>query len=185
MGKLSKPTILEALFWIAIAGIFFCYTFTFNQPIEIYKFGATGWPRVILLLILLVAFGNLYYNFINGSKVQQDRVGMSDDPDDVSYDSFDTYLKTGFILIIPFLYALSLKPVGFYCATPIFIALIMYAWGERRFKFILGNTVLIYALLLVLFMLALNAPLPQGNISPFYDVSAFLLKMKTQFDQLF
>ena len=100
-----------------------------NQPIEIYKFGATGWPRVILLLILLVAFGNLYYNFINGSKVQQDRVGMRDDPDDVSYDSFDTYLKTGFILIIPFLYALSLKPVGFYFATPIFIALIrLFKW---------------------------------------------------------
>ncbi len=185
MGKLSKLNILEALFWIAIAGLFFGYTFTFNQPIEIYKFGATGWPRVILFLMLLVAFGNLYYNFKHGSKSQQDRVGMSNDPDDVSYDSFNTYFKTGFILIIPFLYALSLKPVGFYCATPVFIALIMCAWGERRVKFILGNTVFIYALLLALFMLVLNAPLPQGNVSPFYDVSAFLLRMKTQFDQLF
>jgi hypothetical protein len=110
---------------------------------------------------------------------------MSNDPDDVSYDSFNTYFKTGFILIIPFLYALSLKPVGFYCATPIFIALIMCAWGERRVKFILGNTVFIYTLLLALFILVLNAPLPQGNVSPFYDVSAFLLRMKTQFDQLF
>jgi hypothetical protein len=185
MGKLSKLNILEALFWIAIAGLFFGYTFTFNQPIEIYKFGATGWPRVILFLMLLVAFGNLYYNFKHGSKSQQDRVGMSNDPDDVYYDSFNTYFKTGFILIIPFLYALSLKPVGFYCATPVFIALIMCAWGERRVKFILGNTVFIYALLLALFMLILNAPLPQGNVSPFYDVSAFLLRMKTQFDQLF
>ncbi|MDG1935036.1 MAG: tripartite tricarboxylate transporter TctB family protein [Paracoccaceae bacterium] len=185
MGKLSKSTILEVLFWVAVAGIFFGYTFKFNQPIEIYKFGATGWPRVILLLIMLVALGNLYYNFKNGSKAQQDRVGMGDDPDEVSYDTLDIHVKTGFILIIPFLYALSLKPVGFYCATPVFIALIMCAWGERRWKFILGNTVFIYALLLVLFMLVLNAPLPQGNVSPFYDVSAFLLKMKTQFDELF
>ena len=134
MGKLSKSTIMEALFWIAIAGLFFSYTFTFNQPIEIYKFGATGWPRVILFLILLVAFGNLYYNFKHGSKAQQDRVGMGDDPDEVSYGSLKTYLKTGFILIIPFLYALSLKPVGFYCATPVFIALIMCAEGMKSFS---------------------------------------------------
>mgnify|MGYP001201556064 FL=1 len=185
MGKISKPTIIEAFFWIVIAGIFFTYTFTFNQPIEIYKFGAAGWPRVILLLILLVAFGNLYYSLRHGSKAQQDRVGMGDDTDEVAYDSFGAYLKTGFILIIPFLYALSLKPIGFYCATPVFIVLVMFAWGERRWKFILGSTLFIYILLLVLFMLVLNAPLPQGNISPFYDVSAFLLKMKTQFDQLF
>ena len=185
MGKLSKTTIMEGLFWVATAGLFFSYTFTFNQPIEIYKFGATGWPRVILLLILIVAFGNLYYNFKMGSKVQQDRIGMGDDHDEVSYYSLETYLKTGFILIIPFLYAVSLKPVGFYCGTPVFVALIMFAWGERRWRFILGNTLFIYFLLLVLFMLVLNAPLPQGNVSPFYDISAFLLKMKTQFDQLF
>ena len=185
MGKLSKTTIMEGLFWVATAGLFFSYTFTFNQPIEIYKFGATGWPRVILLLILIVALGNLYFNFKMGPKVQQDRIGTGDDHDEVSYYSLETYLKTGFILIIPFLYALSLKPVGFYCGTPVFVALIMFAWGERRWKFILGNTLFIYVLLLVLFMLVLNAPLPQGNVSPFYDISAFLLKMKTQFDQLF
>ena len=185
MGKLSKTTIMEGLFWVATAGLFFSYTFTFNQPIEIYKFGATGWPRVILLLILIVALGNLYFNFKMGPKVQQDRIGMGDDHDEVSHYSLETYLKTGFILIIPFLYALSLKPVGFYCGTPVFVALIMFAWGERRWKFILGNTLFIYVLLLVLFMLVLNAPLPQGNVSPFYDISAFLLKMKTQFDQLF
>ena len=120
-----------------------------------------------------------------GPNVQQDRIGMGDDHDEVSYYSIETYLKTGFILIIPFLYALSLKPVGFYCGTPVFVALIMFAWGERRWRFILGNTLFIYFLLLVLFMLVLNAPLPQGNVSPFYDISAFLLKMKTQFDQLF
>ena len=68
---------------------------------------------------------------------------------------------------------------------PVFIALIMLAWGERRLGFILGSTVVIYALLILLFMVVLNAPLPQGNVSPFYDISAFMLKTKTQLDQLF
>ena len=46
MGRLSKPNLIEAAVWFAIAAIFFGYTFEFNQPIEIYKFGATAWPRV-------------------------------------------------------------------------------------------------------------------------------------------
>jgi hypothetical protein len=61
----------------------------------------------------------------------------------------------------------------------------MLAWGERRLGFILGSTVVIYTLLILLFMVVLNAPLPQGNVSPFYDISAFMLKTKTQLDQLF
>ena len=97
----------------------------------------------------------------------------------------DRYIKTGLILILPLLYGLSLKPVGFYSGTPIFIALIMIAWGERRVRFILTNTLLIYAILIGLFMVVLNAPLPQGNMSPFYDFSAFMLKTKTQLDQIF
>ena len=75
--------------------------------------------------------------------------------------------------------------MGFYAGTPVFIALIMLAWGERRLGFILSSTVVIYALLILLFMVVLNAPLPQGNVSPFYDISAFMLKTKTQLDQLF
>jgi hypothetical protein len=32
--------------------------------------------------------------------------------------------------------------------------------------------------------MVLNAPLPQGNVSPFYDYSAFILRMNSQFQQL-
>ena len=57
MGKLSKPDIFEAAFWLLLAIVFFAVSFSFNQPIEIYKFGATGWPRVILFLMALIALG--------------------------------------------------------------------------------------------------------------------------------
>ena len=133
----------------------------------------------------LAALGNLYHSFKNGSKTQKGRVGASEAPDQVHYSSFIDYIKTAWILVIPLLYAISLKPVGFYFGTPFFIALVMLAWGERRLKFILVSTLFIYGLLIALFMFILNAPLPQGNVSPFYDFSAVMLKMKTQFDQLF
>jgi hypothetical protein len=184
MGNLKKSDLIEVAFWLLIAAIFFSVSFNFNQPIEIYKFGATGWPRVILILLGLAALGNLYHSLKNGSKIQIGRVGANEAPDQVHYSSAVDYLKTAWILLIPLLYAISLKPVGFYFGTPFFISLVMLAWGERRVKFILFNTLFIYSLLIILFMLILNAPLPQGNVSPFYDFSAFMLKMKTQFDQL-
>ena len=185
MGKLSRPDIFEAVFWLLISVIFFVVSFSFNQPIEIYKFGATGWPRVILFLMALFCLGNFYYAYSNGSKAQEGRVGAKENDEPIEYTSIGQYFKTGMVLMLPLVYALSLKPVGFYSGTPIFIALIMIAWGERRVRFILINTILIYAILIVLFMLVLNAPLPQGNMSPFYDISAFMLKTKTQLDQMF
>ena len=185
MGKLSRPDIFEAVFWLLISVIFFVVSFSFNQPIEIYKFGATGWPRVILFLMALVCLGNFYYAYSKGSKAQEGRVGAKENDEPIEYTSIGQYFKTGMVLMLPLVYALSLKPVGFYSGTPIFIALIMIAWGERRVRFILINTILIYAILIVLFMLVLNAPLPQGNMSPFYDISAFMLKTKTQVDQMF
>ena len=184
MGRLTKSHIIETIVWGLIVIIFFGFSFEFNREIEIYKFGATGWPRVILILLGLAALGNLYHSLKNGSKIQLGRVGANEAPDQVHYSSAVDYLKTAWILLIPLLYAISLKPVGFYFGTPFFISLVMLAWGERRVKFILFNTLFIYSLLIILFMFILNAPLPQGNVSPFYDFSAFMLKMKTQFDQL-
>ena len=185
MGNLKKSDVIEAVFWLALACIFFAFTYQFNQPIEIYKFGATGWPRAIILMMIVVALGNVSYNIKHGAKHPKSRIGVTEEVDSVEYHSLRDYLKTAVILLLPFLYALSLKPVGFYSGTPIFIALIMLAWGERRPGFIIGSTLAIYALLILLFMVVLNAPLPQGNVSPFYDISAFMLKTKTQFDQLF
>jgi hypothetical protein len=133
----------------------------------------------------LVCLGNFCHAYFKGSKAQEGRVGAKENDEPIEYTSTGQYLKTGMVLILPLVYALSLKPVGFYSGTPIFIALIMIAWGERRVRFILINTILIYAILIGLFMIVLNAPLPQGNISPFYDISAFMLRTKTQLDQLF
>ena len=53
MGKLNTSHLIEAVAWVAIAALFFIYSFEFNQKIEIYKFGATAWPRSILLMLIL------------------------------------------------------------------------------------------------------------------------------------
>ena len=185
MGNLKNSHLIEGTIWLTIVLVFFAFTYDFNQPIEIYKFGATGWPRVILGILLFVTLGNLFHQYRFGSAAQSGRVGISDDDDEADgTTSIGAVLKIIAVLGTPFLYALLLKPAGFYFATPFFIVFIILLFGERRPRWIISITLLIYALLLFLFMMVLNAPLPQGNVSPFYDYSAFILRMNSQFQQL-
>ncbi len=184
MGKLTSSHITETGVWLSIVAIFFGFSFEFNQPIEIYIFGATGWPRVVIALMLLVTVGNLYHMLKYGSAVQAGRVGIADEDEQGSYDTLGALVKVLAVLFTPFLFALSLKPVGFYFAAPFFIATIIIIFGERRWKWILGVTAFLYLLLLGLFMVVLNAPLPQGNVSPFYDYSAFVLRLNNNLQQL-
>ena len=185
MGQLTKSHLVESAVWALIALVFFGYSFEFNQPIEIYKFGATGWPRVILILLLLVTAGNLYHLYRHGSAVQKGRVGIAEtEASSTDYSDPGTLAKVVAVLFTPFIFAYLLKPVGMYSAAPVFIAMIIWLFGERRWQWILGITVLIYAILLGLFVVVLNAPLPQGNTSPFYDYSGFVLKMNTNLQKL-
>ena len=183
MSKLKTSHKVETLIWLTIVVVFFGYSFEFSQEIEIYKFGATGWPRVVLGLLLLVTLGNFLHLYKKGSEAQQGRVGITDQEEDISYDGIGSIKKLIAILATPLIFAWSLKPVGFYSATPVFIVLIIVLLGEKRIKWVIGITLFIYFLLIFLFMVILNAPLPQGNISPFYDFSAFMLTLNTKLHQ--
>ena len=183
MSKLKTSHIVETLVWLSIVLVFYLFSFEFDQEIEIYKFGATGWPRVILGLLLLVTLGNFLHLYKKGSEAQQGRVGISDVEEEISYDGIGSIKKLIAILSLPLIFSWSLKPVGFYSATPFFIALLIVLLGEKRIKWILSITLFIYFLLILLFMVILNAPLPQGNVSPFYDFSALMLTINTNLHQ--
>ncbi|MEO1550803.1 MAG: tripartite tricarboxylate transporter TctB family protein [Pseudomonadota bacterium] len=185
MGRLTRAHLIEAAVWLAIVVVFFAYSFEFNQPIEIYKFGATAWPRVVVGLLLLATLGNLYYQYRYGSASQGGRVGLAQaDEDGLDLSDTRAVVRLIAVLFVPFLFAWLLKPVGIYFGAPFFIAAIMWLFGEQRWKAILIMTGLIYVIFLGLFLVILNAPLPQGNTSPFYDYSALILKWNTQLQQL-
>ncbi|MEL6932526.1 MAG: tripartite tricarboxylate transporter TctB family protein, partial [Pseudomonadota bacterium] len=112
-------------------------------------------------------------------------VGASHSSDEgVDFSNSRTLLRMVALLFTPFLFAWLLKPVGIYFSAPFFIAAIMWLFGERRWKAMLIMTALIYAIFIGLFLVVLNAPLPQGNTSPFYDYSAWILKTNTQLQGL-
>ena len=58
MGRLSPGQWFEAGIWVVIAGVAYGFSLQFDRDIEMYKFGAAGWPRLIILLIVLGALGH-------------------------------------------------------------------------------------------------------------------------------
>ena len=182
MGRLTRASLVEAAAFLGIVALFYGYTFEFNQPIEIYRFGATAWPRVVLLLLLIATLGNIWFQYKHGSATQG-TIGQNEDdaPDFSTPGSFGRMVA---VLLTPFVFAWMLKPVGIYSAAPFFIAAIIWLFGERRWKAILIMTGVIYVVFIGLFLVIINAPLPQGNMSPFYDISAWILTMNAKLQGL-
>jgi len=185
MGKFTKLHFVESAIWAALVVIFYLFSFEFDKEIEIYKFGATGWPRAVLGILVLVMIGNIWHQANHGSNAQAGRVGVTDDDMDGVKRSFHSLVTIIAFLLLPLVYAWSLKPVGFYSATPFFIAAVIMLLGERNLKKVAAITAIIYSLLIGLFVLTLNAPLPQGTVSPFYDFSALMLRFSNQMQHMF
>ncbi len=45
MGNLRTGHIVEGAIWLSLCLFLFAYSFEFDRDIEIYKFGASAWPR--------------------------------------------------------------------------------------------------------------------------------------------
>ena len=181
MGQLTRAHLVEAVIFLLIVAVFYGFSFEFNQPIEIYLFGATAWPRVVIAALLIATVGNIWYQYKYGS-ASQGTIGQTNDEADFSEPG--TVTRMAAVLLTPFLFAWLLKPVGIYFSAPFFIATIIWLFGERRWKAILLMTALIYMIFIGLFLVILNAPLPQGNTSPFYDFSAWILTLNAKLQGL-
>ena len=181
MGKLTKTHVLEAALWLGFAGFLYYYSFEFDRPIEIYKFGATAWPRAIILLIVIAGLGNLYYHwrFGDGAPTRTETdVAPPDDSDLAGKDGDATqrsYLRLGAILVLPFIYAALMQSIGFYTLTPFFVAAVIFLMGERRIMWIIGISLVTYVVILFIFAKLLYVGLPVGTMHPFYDYSNWLL----------
>lgn len=105
-SRLTKGHMVEVAFWLILAAFFFAYSFEFNKEIEIYKYGATLWPRTILLLIALAAIGQFLDQRKNGDAGPSNKLAAAheDSAQDTEYNSLRWYINTFILLSLPFIY---------------------------------------------------------------------------------
>lgn len=167
----------EAAAWFAFAVLAFGLTFGFDQTLETYAFGASGWPRTVLILIALAAIGQFV---LAGPNRAASALGESDDeaaaegaPQPVR--NWRSGARLFALLALPIGYAVLLDPIGFYVMTPAFIAGVLLLAGERRPWTVLATMTAIYSVAVFVFAKLFFVGLPVGYLGPFYDVSHWLL----------
>jgi len=175
-----RGPITEGIIWIALACMAYVLTYEFDEPLEQYRYGATGWPRV--LIVALAAFA-MVQTTLNILKYRGKRgTGQIETPSsDGSSGGPATGILVGLkrlgIFAVPLAYLFLMPRIGYYIITPIFLAGYMVLLGERRLIHLIGTTLMIFVLTMVLFTKLLFVPLPIGNWPGFYEMNSLFLSL--------
>jgi len=137
MHRLTKGHYVELAFWLVLVAVFFAYSFEFNSEIEIYKYGATLWPRTILLLMAIAAIGQFLDQKKNGDTVSSNTMAAAheDSAQDSTHNSLGWYINTFILLSLPFIYMTGTKWLISALAIP--------EDGEAKFKIITAAVIFI------------------------------------------
>ena len=172
MSRLTPGQWIEVTVWIAFAAFAYVMSFTFDREIEMYKFGAAWWPRVVIALIVIAAVGQLFQDMKTG----QPAGGFETDSfADSSQHGPQFYVRMGITLALPLVYASLLNGTGYYFTTPLFLAAYLYMTGVRQVRPLIVVPLVIYMLVTFVFTRLLYVGLPTGYWPGFYDFSNWLI----------
>lgn len=172
MPRLSAGQWFELGFWIVFAAVAYGFSFEFDREIEMFRFGASGWPRVIIVLIVIAVAGQLFQDIRAGNADPGDIAEPG--PSGTRNDPGST-VAIAITLALPILYASLLEYTGYYFTTPLFLAAYLYVTGERRVRWLVVVPLVIYVVLTILFTRFLYVGLPVGYWPGFYDFSNWLI----------
>ena len=166
MGRLTTGQWTEIFIWLAVAGIAFGYSFEFDREIEGYRYGVSGWPRVVILLIALGAFGQFIQDLVKSKKSPVYDPGY--------FSKFSEHgprfiIRMGLTMALPLAYAGLLQGMGYYFLTPFFLAGYLYVTGEHRVRMLIFVPLALYCLITFVFTRLLYVGLPTGYWPWFYD----------------
>lgn len=165
--KISSNAVIEWAVWMTLAISAFLITYEFDRPVEGYLYGATGWPRFIIVAIMVGATLQFLFKIMN----------ITSEKDVIHYIvEFDTsranllkILRTLGIFAVPLIFLWFLPRAGFYLTTPIFIVTYMLILGVKSWKPLLIVPCIVHGLVLFFFTRVFYVALPVGNWDLFYD----------------
>jgi hypothetical protein len=180
IGRLRVGHLVEAGLWLTLCLFLYIYSFEFDKDIEIYKFGATAWPRTIILLMALAAIGQLIHHYVKGDEASSQMIsaavddGAEEAAHEAHHESLNWYLSTFALLAIPFIYMrvpdwiaamFSAGDSGLHLArivcAAILVAIVIYFIRHHRVR---------VALMLPLFFAALLEDFGFYTLAPFFII---------------
>lgn len=166
LAKLTGGQWFEVVVWLALAGVAYGFSFEFDREIEFYKFGASGWPRLIILFIVLGAVGQFVQDVIQSQERPLYDPGYFAQ---FAEHGPQFFVRMGLTLALPMVYATFMQGMGYYFLTPFFLVGYLYLTGEHRISRLILVPLVIYIVITVIFTRFAYIGLPTGYWPGFYD----------------
>jgi hypothetical protein len=164
----KNKKIYESSLWLAFGIAGFILTLGFMGPLPDYELGASFWPQVVLIGIILISTSQIIIQSLFGSPSNDglETSMVSEDKENAENKDLHIALKlnvrTVSIFILPLVYVLFMHKFGFFLVTPIFLPLYMLTMGVKSFSTISYVSVGVFASIIFLFVYLAFTPLPQG-----------------------
>jgi len=178
-GKRKLLIGLEWGGWIALAAAGYWFTFDFDEPLDVYRFGASGWPRFLLVCIVIGATLQAIFGLLQLRRearvaaVDRKGAGLADGISGAERLRFSPMLLG--IFTLPLAYLVLMPRVGFFITTPVFVLAFLLVLQVRRLRLLIGVTAIAYGLVLLIFVRLFYVALPVGNWPIFYDVNNWIV----------
>lgn len=155
----------EFVFWFGTGLAAFALSFTFNDVIPLYRYGANTWPAIIACLLMVCIALHCGYRALVRPQPEEERQEAA----------LPGNIRT--VFVIPVCYVLALPYAGFYAATLVFVPL--YAWRIGQCG--LGKTLLAcipaVCVIITLFTKFLFVPFPTGTLPFLYEFNSFIVTL--------
>ena len=169
--KIRYNQFIEWGIWVALTAILWAQTDSFAEPIAEFKFGADGWPKVILASLAFGATAQLILNLATTKPDQKfthiDRIG--------SGNLIKNRWQQFGIFALPFIYLWFMHRMGFFFVTPIFILAYLWTLEVRRWVYLIAVSLCVYAFILFIFVRLFYVAIPVGSWPLFYDFSNWII----------
>ncbi len=148
--------LLEGVIWLVFVILAAAYTFDFDDPLPVYRWGPAHWPRVVLVGMFLACLWLLIYE---SRKKDVKAETKAHDSDSISQS---TRIRMMLLFCLPLAYAFLIHKMGFLLVTPFFLCLYMWVVGVRRIRTLIIMTVCIYSAIVIIFVKLIFTYLPPG-----------------------
>jgi putative tricarboxylic transport membrane protein len=129
--------------------------------------GPAFWPRIVLIQVIILCV------IVLAGLFKKTTGKGSSAPAGAEENQERTLPRVFIVMAFCVLYAFLLKTFGFLLVSLAFQILTLLVIGERRWKFLIAEPVLLTTALYGLFIRILHNPLPRG-VGIFYDISRVL-----------
>ncbi len=169
-----RDLLAELGIWLAVVGCAVYLTFEFDEPLQVYRFSAAAWPRVILAALLIGTLAQFFFGV--RERLRQEHAQAPDGYwSQLKEAGLHMNLRLLGMFALPLVYVFLLPRTGYYVTTPFLLSAYMWLMGEHRVVHLVGTSLFVYGLSLLIFGTLLFVPLPTGNWPGFYDFSNWLL----------